>query len=109
MYLPELVGFSDPYCMLGIIPGSRASEILLDEDHKDGKEKTLLRKFSASLRDSIRGKSSKDKPKHVIPAKYIQSTKVIPNSLNPTWQEKFKLYVHLFVFQTIVSFFTFIH
>lgn len=78
--------------MLGVVPGSRAAEILLDDDGngKEGKDKTLLRKFSASLRDSFK-KSHKGKPKRIIPAKYIQSTKVVSNSLNPVWNEKFKL------------------
>lgn len=64
-----------------------------EQDTKDtSKAKTILRKFSGSLRDRLKG-SSKDGPSHVIPAKFIQSTKVIANSLNPLWNENFKLWV----------------
>ncbi|KAF6032338.1 hypothetical protein EB796_009359 [Bugula neritina] len=86
------IRFSDPYCMLGIIPGSRAAELSIaseDQSNKDSKSKSLLRKLSGSLRDKIKT-NSKDKPTHIIPAKFIQSTKVISNSLNPVWEEKFK-------------------
>jgi len=79
--------------MLGIIPGSRAAELSIaseDQSNKDSKSKSLLRKLSGSLRDKIKT-NSKDKPTHIIPAKFIQSTKVISNSLNPVWEEKFKL------------------
>lgn len=92
-----MTGFSDPYCMLGIIPGSRIEEMdrnirEQESNPKDSpsKAKTILRKFSGSLRDRLKG-SSKDGNTHVIPAKFIQSTKFIANSLNPVWNEKFKL------------------
>jgi len=85
-----LAGFSDPYCMLGVIPGSRLAELSVTADGEEPKdEKTLLRRLSSSLKRGMRNK--KDKTKHIIPAKFIQSTKVIENSLNPTWNERFKL------------------
>lgn len=80
--------------MLGIIPGSRIAELernTQDQETKDpSKAKSIFRKFSGSLRDRLKG-SSKDNPTPVIPAKFIQSTKFITNTLNPEWHEKFKL------------------
>lgn len=84
-------GFSDPYCMLGIMPermlyveGSEAS-ILSDEEtspklkekDKGSSKKISIKKKSVSVRD-------------LLPAKYIQTTNVIPNTLNPVWNEKFR-------------------
>ena len=100
-YILHVVGFSDPYCMLGIIPGSRIAELHLSngedltsttssKDNKANKAKSMLRKFSGSLRDKIRA-GPREKPQHIIPAKFIRSTKFIPNSLNPVWNERFKL------------------
>ncbi|XP_048248797.1 BAI1-associated protein 3-like isoform X2 [Haliotis rufescens] len=87
-------GFSDPYCMLGIQP-SHPSEgdpnTLFSSDEESGtrtkeKERRGLRKFSTSLRK----KKDKELVKDLVPAKYIQTTAVIPNTLNPEWNEKFR-------------------
>ena len=86
-------GFSDPYCMLGIMPARRVESMdgteggslgSSDEENsgrykeKRGLRKFSLRKKSAALRD-------------LLPAKYIQTTRVIPNTLNPVWNDKFRL------------------
>lgn len=91
-----LLGFSDPYCMLGIMPEGRLQSMdgntegsslgSSDEENsnrardrdKGGFRKFSMRKKSAALRD-------------MLPAKYIQTTRVIPNSLNPIWNDKFRL------------------
>ncbi|XP_045213590.2 BAI1-associated protein 3-like isoform X3 [Mercenaria mercenaria] len=87
-------GFSDPYCMLGIMPGHRIESLEGTEGGSMGssdeensgrsreKDKGNFRKFSlkkksAALRD-------------LLPAKYIQTTRVIPNTLNPVWNDKFR-------------------
>lgn len=88
-------GFSDPYCMLGIMPGRRmehegstegGSMGSSDEENSSRpreKEKRGLRKFS------LRKKSTA--LRDLLPAKYIQTTSVIPNTLNPVWNDKFRL------------------
>ncbi|ELU07462.1 hypothetical protein CAPTEDRAFT_226475 [Capitella teleta] len=89
-------GFSDPYCMLGILPGSRvAKDRLLDSNQssyssdedavKGGRKESALKKFSQSF------KKKKDKTaRELIPARFIKSTSVKPKTLNPLWNEKFK-------------------
>ncbi|XP_013387652.1 BAI1-associated protein 3 isoform X2 [Lingula anatina] len=88
-------GFSDPYCMLGIIPGSRLSgaanakdEGFSSDEEKHHKKKNPLQKFSESLRKK-HGSNKADK-KEKLPAKYIQATTVKNNTLNPVWNEKFR-------------------
>ena len=86
--------------MLGIIPGSRLAELCLTNGEevsapsaaKDtkNKAKSMLRKFSGSLRDKIKT-GPREKAQHIIPAKFIRSTKFISKNLNPVWNERFKL------------------
>ena len=93
-----LSGFSDPYCMLGILPGSRAMrEHLLDfnqtgscssddESGNRGRKESALKKFSQSF------KKRKDKTaRDLVPARFIKTTSVITNTLDPVWNEKFRL------------------
>ncbi|XP_064617037.1 BAI1-associated protein 3-like [Liolophura sinensis] len=87
-------GFSDPYCMLGIMPGKVPEDamnaISSDEDSAKSKEKEKkgpLKKFSQSL------KKKKDKThavRDMLPAKLIKTTSVKNNTLNPVWNEKFR-------------------
>ncbi|KAG8433032.1 hypothetical protein GDO86_017341 [Hymenochirus boettgeri] len=72
-------GFSDPYCMLGI---------MIMQSTKETEEKKE-RKFSfRKKKDKIEKRSS---IKEVLPAKYIQVTEVKNNTLNPVWNENFLL------------------
>lgn len=91
MSLVLLAGFSDPYCMLGIWPGRLAdgADVFSDEDEqaKSKEKKGSIRKLSMPGSKKKRDKSARD----VIPAKYIRSTDVVPNSLNPVWNERFRL------------------
>nr|XP_032826032.1 BAI1-associated protein 3 isoform X1 [Petromyzon marinus]XP_032826033.1 BAI1-associated protein 3 isoform X1 [Petromyzon marinus]XP_032826034.1 BAI1-associated protein 3 isoform X1 [Petromyzon marinus]XP_032826035.1 BAI1-associated protein 3 isoform X1 [Petromyzon marinus]XP_032826036.1 BAI1-associated protein 3 isoform X1 [Petromyzon marinus] len=73
-------GFSDPYCMLGIMPGSKDSPREAAEEKKE-------RKFSLRRRSDKRTPSIKE----VLPAKFIQATEVKPHTLDPQWKESFSL------------------
>ncbi|XP_033744420.1 BAI1-associated protein 3-like isoform X1 [Pecten maximus] len=83
-------GFSDPYCMLGIWPGRlQDGDVFSDEDEQTkSKEKkgSITRKLSMPGSKKKRDKSARD----VIPAKYIRSTNVVQNTLNPVWNERFR-------------------
>lgn len=87
-------GFSDPYCMLGIMPGrlldqDLSSAVLSDEEDHHRKEE---KKRGGSLRKFSLTKKKKDKTvKELIPAKLIKTTDVKPNTVNPVWEEKFRL------------------
>ncbi|KAF0299412.1 BAI1-associated protein 3 [Amphibalanus amphitrite] len=129
-------GFSDPYCMLGIVPGavsggdrstppgsprvSRSSHAPPAEE--DGEERQLnthadkLRKhhsFRLSFKRKPESRPSvvsspssagsggggggcgreghRDSLSHAVPAKFIRATTVKPNTLDPRWEEKFRL------------------
>uniref|UniRef100_A0AAZ1XLR2 BAI1 associated protein 3 n=1 Tax=Oreochromis aureus TaxID=47969 RepID=A0AAZ1XLR2_OREAU len=70
-------GYSDPYCMLGILVGQSPRET---EEKKE-------RKFSFRKRkDKLEKRSS---TKEVLPARCIQVTEVKPETLNPVWDEHF--------------------
>ncbi|RXN16087.1 BAI1-associated 3 [Labeo rohita] len=70
-------GYSDPYCMLGI---------LLGQSPKDTEEKKE-RKFSfRKRREKLEKRSS---VKEVLAGRDIQVTEVKPETLNPVWNEHF--------------------
>uniref|UniRef100_A0A8C5EGU1 BAI1 associated protein 3 n=1 Tax=Gouania willdenowi TaxID=441366 RepID=A0A8C5EGU1_GOUWI len=70
-------GYSDPYCMLGILVG---------QGPRDPEEKKE-RKFSfRKRREKLEKRSS---TKEVLPASCIQVTEVKPETLNPVWDEHF--------------------
>lgn len=79
-----LPGYSDPYCMLGILLGQSPRET---EEKKE-------RKFSfRKRREKLEKRSS---TKEVLPARCIQVTEVKPETLNPVWNEHFLLWVKCF-------------
>ncbi|GFT35586.1 BAI1-associated protein 3 [Nephila pilipes] len=89
-------GFSDPYCMLGIQPANTLERRnSSDEELGSGSIKGSprrqggLKKLGASLkrRDRIRSNSISD----TLPAKFIRTTSVKPQTLNPMWNEQFRL------------------
>ncbi|XP_056661638.1 BAI1-associated protein 3 [Monodelphis domestica] len=70
-------GFSDPYCMLGILIGQSPREL---GEKKERKFSFRKRKEKGEKRNSAR---------EVLPAKYIQVTEVKNSTLNPVWNEHF--------------------
>ncbi|GFO38153.1 Bai1-associated protein 3 [Plakobranchus ocellatus] len=96
-------GYSDPYCMLGIMPGRAAADaeslgaFSSDEEVatskvKDRDERRERRLSSSSKQKfSLRRKGNKNAVvKDLLPAKLIKTTQVRPNTLNPVWNEKFR-------------------
>ncbi|MBN3275245.1 BAIP3 protein, partial [Polyodon spathula] len=70
-------GYSDPYCMLGILLGQSPKET---EEKKERKFNFRKKKEKFEKRSSVR---------EVLPARYIQVTEVKPETLNPVWNEHF--------------------
>ncbi|XP_055749000.1 BAI1-associated protein 3-like [Salvelinus fontinalis] len=70
-------GYSDPYCMLGILLGQSPRET---EDKKERKFSFRKRKEKLEKRSST---------KEVLAATCIQVTEVKPETLNPVWNEHF--------------------
>lgn len=73
------VGYSDPYCMLGIILGQNSKET---EEKKERKFSFRKKKEKFDKRSSV---------KEVLAARDIQVTEVKPETLNPVWNEHFVL------------------
>lgn len=72
-------GYSDPYCMLGILVGQSPRET---EERKERKFSFRKRKEKLEKRSSV---------KEVLAARDIQVTEVKPETLNPVWNEHFVL------------------
>ncbi|XP_077069527.1 BAI1-associated protein 3 isoform X2 [Siphateles boraxobius] len=70
-------GYSDPYCMLGI---------LLGQSPKDTEEKKERRFSFRKRREKLEKRSSL---KEVLAGRDIQVTEVKPETLNPVWNEHF--------------------
>ncbi|XP_041634130.1 BAI1-associated protein 3 [Cheilinus undulatus] len=70
-------GYSDPYCMLGILLGQSPRE---QDDKKERKFSFRKRKEKLEKRSST---------KEALPARCIQVTEVKPETLNPVWDEHF--------------------
>ncbi|XP_048846937.1 BAI1-associated protein 3 [Brienomyrus brachyistius] len=70
-------GYSDPYCMLGILLGQSPRET---EERKERKFSFRKKKEKVEKRPSVR---------EVLAARSIQVTEVKPETLNPVWNEHF--------------------
>ncbi|KAL5018735.1 hypothetical protein ScPMuIL_004457 [Solemya velum] len=85
-------GFSDPYCMLGIMPGrllvqEGSPNLSSDDDSPKTKEKRSgIKKFSSSLK-----KKKERTVRDLVPARLIKTTDVKRSTLDPVWNEKFRL------------------
>ncbi|XP_075894597.1 BAI1-associated protein 3 [Nelusetta ayraudi] len=77
MMAKDANGYSDPYCMLGILVGQSPREV---EEKKERKFSFRKRKEKLEKRSST---------KEVLPARCIQVTEVKPETLNPVWDEHF--------------------
>lgn len=84
--------------MMGILPGSRAVAEGSENFSSDEESSTSLRpkreeRKSAlqSFKQSFKRKKDHKTARDLIPARYIQTTQVKPNTLNPLWNEKFRL------------------
>ena len=84
--------------MLGIMPGRRlqneeqalekASVGSSDEENNSPIEKD---RKGHGFRFSMKKKEKSGAVRDLLPAKYIQTTTVKPNTLNPVWNERFRL------------------
>lgn len=102
------IGFSDPYCMLGIQPvgapppspqppSPRLSEpnLDIDQDQSQPQDKLLRKHHSFRLsfkrRDASGRREHRDSLAGQLPAKFIRATSVRQHTLSPKWNEKFRL------------------
>ena len=94
-----VLGFSDPYCMLGIMPLRRMPSLdytessSLGSSDEENNPRARDKDKGAFKRFSTKKKSTSAAIRDQLPAKYIQTTSVIPNTLNPVWNERFRLWV----------------
>ena len=73
-----LLGFSDPYCMLGIVSSAAQRDAA---DYEGDRSGAGIKKSGAGMKTAV------DR----IPARFIKTTSVKENTLNPLWNEKFCL------------------
>lgn len=83
-------GFSDPYCMGGIVPGRRLNENESDQGVFSDEDEHLERRKSGR-KFSLTGKKKDKSARNMVPARLIRTTHVVPNTVNPEWNEKFRL------------------
>lgn len=87
-------GYSDPFCMLGIMPSrpveyqSGEATTYSDDDSPKYRDKKGLKKFSTS---SLHKKKDRlQAVRDLLPAKLIRTTTVKKNTLDPVWNERFR-------------------
>ncbi len=97
--------------MLGVVPGGACvrsdGSVSSDDETVRSPRRTgstskggALKKFS----QSFKRKKDRDTARDLIPARYIRGTSVKPNTLNPVWNEKFRVYVvHIMIHSTIIN------
>ncbi|CAF0914776.1 unnamed protein product [Rotaria sordida] len=106
-------GFSDPYCMLGIVPEIRKLVLTQqtsgvgassDEEGSSDSKLGFMRRLKSFRKSTIRRAQGREKNisstgsspqnncslRDKLPAKYIQTTDVKKATLNPVWMEKFR-------------------
>lgn len=104
------LGFSDPYCMLGIVPDPQRTTLIrrmssggMSSDDEAASESRLgfIRRLKSLRKSTTRRNPGKEKNSSAtthaalrdnkLPAKFIQTTDVKKATLNPVWMEKFRL------------------
>lgn len=108
LFLFCLLGFSDPYVMLGIQPGGTPisplppmtprtlSDVGFDNNLDSPHHSDKLRKhhsFRLSFKRKDGRREHRDSLNGPVPAKFIRATSIKSHTLSPKWHEKFKLYV----------------
>lgn len=102
----DVNGFSDPFAMMGVVPGTRKeNQPMTDSAHPEkdeqeakspralhGKKDGLMHRFGGSFRRKV-GKKGKPQDTGTIPAKLIKASSVQKKTLNPKWSEKFQFHV----------------
>lgn len=106
----RLLGFSDPYVMLGIQPGGTPisplppmtprtlSDVGFDNNLDSPHHSDKLRKhhsFRLSFKRKDGRREHRDSLNGPVPAKFIRATSIKSHTLSPKWHEKFKLYVRI--------------
>ena len=83
--------------MLGIMPGSRHQKEEYSPAERssvgssDDESSSPFEKKGHGFRFSMKKKEKSGAVRDLLPAKYIQTTTVKPNTLNPEWNERFRL------------------
>lgn len=106
----NFIGFSDPYCMLGIQPASTPVSPLppltsrtlsdvgfdnnLDSPHHGTDKLRKHHSFRLSFKRKDGRREHRDSLSGPVPAKFIRATSIKSHTLSPKWHEKFKLYVY---------------
>ncbi|CAF1066209.1 unnamed protein product [Adineta ricciae] len=118
-------GFSDPYCMLGIVPEihhfplsrqtSGAGGASSDEENANDSKLGFMKRLKSFRKSTIRRSQGREKNasssnspspaasclRDKLPAKYIQTTDVKKATLNPIWMEKFRFNIESSKTETI--------
>lgn len=105
----KFIGFSDPYCMLGIVPEvhrsaltRQLSGVSSDEEGSTENKLGFMKRLKSFRKSTIRRGQGREKVptaagtgatnlRDKLPAKYIQTTDVKKETLSPIWMEKFRL------------------
>jgi hypothetical protein len=113
------IGFSDPYCMLGIVPelrkfvipqqsngGMSSDEEGANANPPNETKLGFMKRLKSFRKSTVRRSQGREKTgltavssspqsnsslRDKLPAKYIQTTDVKKATLNPVWMEKFRL------------------
>ncbi|UJR07768.1 hypothetical protein I4U23_012051 [Adineta vaga] len=118
-------GFSDPYCMLGIVPEihhfslsrqtSGAGGASSDEENSSDSKLGFMKRLKSFRKSTIRRSQGREKNvsttssgspassglRDKLPVKYIQTTDVKKATLNPIWMEKFRFNIESSKTETI--------
>ncbi|CAD6185172.1 unnamed protein product [Caenorhabditis auriculariae] len=101
----DVNGFSDPFAMMGLVPGRRENAIAVENVHPQEDEEIksprnaskkdggLIHRFGGSFRRKVGTKKGKISDTGTIPAKLIKASSVQKKTLNPKWNEKFQFIV----------------